>query len=129
MRIHHLALRVSDIPRALAFYEGLLGLRAVRRNHEGGELRSVWLRAGDAILMLERELSGAGPERGSGHLLALAVEDLAAWQEKLDRAGVAIEGRTAHTLYLRDPDGHRVGLSTYPTQALTAARPGPASGG
>jgi len=31
----------------------------------------------------------------------------------LQAAGVRIEDRTAYTLYLRDPDGHRVGLSVY----------------
>ena len=112
--IHHLALRVADIERAAAFYSGLLGLAEIRRNPAGGELRSIWLRAGDAVIMLERTLAGAGEAVGSGHLLAFSVDDLADWEAKLRQAGASIEGRTEHTLYLRDPDGHRVGLSDYP---------------
>jgi len=41
------------------------------------------------------------------------VDDLTKWEERLAATGIAIEDRTAHTLYLRDPDGHRVGLTTY----------------
>jgi catechol 2,3-dioxygenase-like lactoylglutathione lyase family enzyme len=63
--------------------------------------------------MLERRLRGSGPLAGSGHLLAFSVPDLAAWEQRLREAGVRVEERTDHTLYLRDPDGHRVGLSTF----------------
>jgi catechol 2,3-dioxygenase-like lactoylglutathione lyase family enzyme len=111
--IHHLALRVADPERSLVFYAGLLGLPELRRFQEGGAVRSIWLRAGETVVMLERRLEGGGPEAGSGHLLAFAVPDLAAWERRLAAAGVTVEGRTAHTLYLRDPDGHRVGLSVF----------------
>lgn len=117
MRIHHLALRVSHIERSLAFYAGLLGLPEVKRHELDGALRSVWLAAGESVLMLETGLAGAGPTDGSAHLLAFAVEDLGAWRRRLAEAGVAMDGHTEHTLYVRDPDGHRVGLSTYPTRA------------
>lgn len=116
MRIHHLALRVRDLQRALAFYGGVLGLPVLRKNEDGGALRSVWLEAGETVLMLELTLAGAGEPAGSGHLLALSVEDLGAWEARLREAGAPIEGRTAHTLYLRDPDGHRVGLSNHPVR-------------
>ena len=114
LRLHHVALRVADPERSAEFYGRLLGLPELRRNHDGAEVRAIWLAAGSAVVMLERRLAGSGPETGSGHLLALAVEDLAAWEQRLRAAGVPVDGRTAYTLYLRDPDGHRVGLSTYP---------------
>jgi catechol 2,3-dioxygenase-like lactoylglutathione lyase family enzyme len=109
VRIHHLALRVRDLDAARDFYGGLLGLPEVRRDGA----RSVWLRAGDAVLMLEQNLRGKGPEEGSGHVLALAVDDLASWEEKLSAVGIAVEDRTEHTIFVRDPDGHRVGLSVF----------------
>jgi glyoxylase I family protein len=115
MRLHHLALRVQDPERAAAFYAGLLGLPELRRFHDGEALRSVWLGAGEAVLMLERALKAPGPGSGSGHVMALAVEDLPAWEARLARAGVAVADRTAHTLYINDPDGHRVGLTVYGT--------------
>jgi glyoxylase I family protein len=116
MRVHHLALRVRDLERAAAFYGGLLGLPELRRFEEEGRLRSVWLGAGDAVLMLERALKGPGPEAGSAHVLAFAVDDLPRWEARLAGAGVGVADRTAYTLYVNDPDGHRVGLTAYGTE-------------
>jgi glyoxylase I family protein len=114
MRLHHLALRVSDCERARVFYSDLLGLPELRRDGRPETLRSVWLRLGDAVLMLEERIRGSGPDAGSGHLLGLFADDLPAWEARLAAAGVAIVDRTPHTLYVRDPDGHRVGLSSFP---------------
>jgi glyoxylase I family protein len=116
--VHHLALRVADVERALAFYADVLGLTERRRLEEpDGRLRSAWLQTGTLVLMLEQELRGSGPEIGSGHVLAFAVGDLSAWEARLATAGVAIDDRTAHTLFVRDPDGHRVGLSAFVFEA------------
>jgi catechol 2,3-dioxygenase-like lactoylglutathione lyase family enzyme len=120
MRVHHVAIRVADVERSLAFYAGVLGLEVVERYPEGAGLRSAWLRMGAGLLMLERDLAGAGATTGSGHLLAFDVraappaEPLRAWTTRLARAGVVVDSRTEHTLFCRDPDGHRVGLSTFP---------------
>jgi glyoxylase I family protein len=113
LRVHHLALRVSDCERAAAFYSGILGLPELRRFEDAGRLRSIWLQAGDAVIMLEHGLRGRGPDAGSGHVLALAVDNLHDWESRLAAAGVAIDDRTAHTIYVRDPDGHRVGLTVF----------------
>jgi catechol 2,3-dioxygenase-like lactoylglutathione lyase family enzyme len=120
--LHHLALRVADVERAVGFYAGLLGL-SERRRFEGpdGRLRSAWLQAGSLVLMLERQLRGEGPGAGSGHLLAFAVADLPSWERRLAGAGVAVDDRTAHTLFVRDPDGHRVGLSDFAFEAVPSA--------
>jgi catechol-2,3-dioxygenase len=114
VRVHHLALRTTDLARLEAFYAGALGLAVVRRDGA----RSVWLDADGAIVMLERAEPGEpGPPAGSMELTALAIEPdkLATYTYRLARAGVQIEGRTDYTLYVRDPDGRRVGLSSYPT--------------
>jgi catechol 2,3-dioxygenase-like lactoylglutathione lyase family enzyme len=92
----------------------VLGLPEARRAEAGGRLRAVWLRAGDAIVMLELALRGVGAEAGSGHVLAFEVDELAAWEARLAAAGIDIVDRTAATLFVQDPDGHRVGLSVYP---------------
>jgi len=117
MRIHHLALRVSDCARSAAFYSDLLGLQEVRRSVEDGGIRAIWLQTGDTVLMLEEELRGGGPDSGSGHLLAFAVDDLPSWERRLESGGIAVVDRTPHTLYASDPDGHRVGLTVFGTLA------------
>jgi glyoxylase I family protein len=114
VRIHHVALLVSDCDRSARFYAQVLGLRETRRQEDAGGLRSVWLAAGDAVIMIERALRGPAGAKGSGHLLCFAVDDLASWEARLREHGVAVEDRTASTLYVSDPDGHRVGLSVYP---------------
>jgi catechol 2,3-dioxygenase-like lactoylglutathione lyase family enzyme len=119
-RIHHVALRVADPAASLAFYSGALGLPEVRRFVEDGRLRSIWVRAGDAVIMLEREIKGGGPAAGSGHVLVLAVDDLEERVARLGRRGHHPIARTAATAYYADPDGHRVGLSVYPPVDLVA---------
>jgi glyoxylase I family protein len=122
-RLHHIALRVADCERAAAFYSGLLGLPEVRRIEDGGGLRAVWLAAGQTVIMLEKALRGAGSEEGSGHVLAFGVADLRQCEERLAAAGLPIDDRTAETLFVRDPDGHRVGLSAHRFPAEFFTRP------
>lgn len=107
-RLHHVALRVTHLEKCRAFYSDVLGLPEMKRSDH-----SIWLRAGDVVLMLESRLRGVGPEAGSGHLLAFAAEDLGGWEKRLGDAGIPIDDRTPTTIYVRDPEGHRVGLSAY----------------
>jgi glyoxylase I family protein len=114
LAIHHVALRVADPVASAGFYRDVLGLPELRRFLEqDGRVRSVWLRAGGAVLMLEREIKVAAAAAGSGHVLVFQVEALAPWAARLAQARVDVQERTEFTLYLQDPDGHRVGLSVY----------------
>jgi catechol 2,3-dioxygenase-like lactoylglutathione lyase family enzyme len=106
MRIHHVALRTRDVPRLERFYAGTLGLTIVKRDAERG---TVWLDAGGTVVMLEPAGEGealAAP--GTLELLAFASDDKERWRDR-----VAVEAETAHTLYFRDPDGRRIGVSEY----------------
>jgi len=114
VRIHHLALRVADCQRAPTLYSRVLGLTELRRvEAEVGCLRSIWLSSGGTILMLELAFRGAGREEGSGHVLAFEVDDLAVCERRLHDLGIGISDRTAHTVHIEDPDGHRVGLTVF----------------
>ncbi len=125
---HHLAIQVRDLAATERFYREVLGLAVIKRwpaRHGEGE-RSVWLDVGDgAFLALERVAAGATAaedaaraERPGLHLVALRIERAAreAWVQRLAAAGVAVEARTAFTLYVHDPEGNRVGLSHWPDQ-------------
>lgn len=111
--IHHVALRVQDCALSARFYEQAFGLREVRRVDSGPALRAVWLAAGETVLMLEHSLRGAGPGEGSGHVLVFPTPDLAAAEDRFKALGIEVTDRTASTLYVRDPDGHRAGVSTF----------------
>jgi hypothetical protein len=91
----------------------------------------VWLDAGDGgFIALERVEGGptAAEDEARGarpglHLVALGIERTARphWERRLAEAGVAVEKRTAFTLYVRDPEGNRVGLSHWPQSAEAEA--------
>jgi catechol 2,3-dioxygenase-like lactoylglutathione lyase family enzyme len=112
VRLHHLAVVVSDLARAEAFYGGVLGLQVIARHGE----RAIWLDAGGTILMLERA-AAAAPTRADDapgwHCVALGI-DAAAHATWRDRLGAAYARESDYTVYARDPDGNLVGLSHYP---------------
>ena len=123
---HHLAIQVKDLPAAERFYVEALGLRVLRRwpweDGRPGE-RSVWLSvgAGEEFLALEscdaeRPAAPFRDPHGGLHLLALRIVpgERKAWEQKLASLGVAIVHRTRWSLYVRDPEGNRIGLSHFP---------------
>ena len=112
-RVHHVALRAHDVDATASFYKAVLGLAEVRAARPG----SIWLGlADDAVLMVEARVPGepAVPD-GSMELLAFRVgEDEKRAVRDTARARGCFDGETAHTVYLRDPDGRRIGVSTHP---------------
>ena len=133
--VHHLAIQVRDLAAAERFYCDTLGLRVVRRwpAADGTGQRSIWVDTGDGAF-LALEVTTAEPRTPGGgpsappypaglHLFALRIDaaDRGAWQERFARAGVAVYHHTAFTIYVRDPEGNRIGLSHYPVPAGEAS--------
>jgi catechol 2,3-dioxygenase-like lactoylglutathione lyase family enzyme len=125
LRVHHIALKVVDLAAAEAFYVGVLGLPVLRRwpAADGAGERSLWLDLGaESFLALERAGQGDGStdEEAPGfHLVSLHIDarERAAWIAKLAQAGHPIYRETPHTIYVRDAEGNRIGLSHWPRQA------------
>ena len=126
---HHVAIQVRDLPGVERFYRDVLGLAVLRRwpARDGGPgERSVWLDVGDGGFVALEAVAG-GPTaseedraaRPGLHLVALRIEReaRARWEDRLAVAGVPVEARTTFTLYVRDPEGNRVGLSHWPDEA------------
>lgn len=112
MKLHHLALRTVE-PGSLARWYAALFELVVTRTQPG---RSVWLGLDDGALMIER----ADPDEpavppGSMEFFALRVTPAGrdAFLDRCARAGVPVEHRTEYTVYVRDPDGRRVGVSCF----------------
>lgn len=98
--------QVCDMDRAIEFYEGLLGLRLLRR--EGRDWAE--LEAGDTVLSLSGELA-TKPHQG-GATVVLRASDLAAVEARLAEGGAQrgpIEDMGgAKMLQFFDPDGNEI---------------------
>lgn len=126
LRVVETALYVDDMPRAVAFWRDVMGLRVM----SGGErLTALDAGGGTVLLLFGRGATRHGlqfpggripPHDGAGPLhVALGVEVAAldAWSARLEGHGVTIESRVAwdrggRSVYFRDPDGHSVELVT-----------------
>lgn len=111
--IHHLALRTRDLERLAGFYERIFGLPRLREQPG----HSIWLGLSGGVLMVE-QAEGDEPAISSESLELFAFAGTSEAREalvaRLPGLGVALDGETEHTVYLRDPDGRRVALSSHP---------------
>ncbi len=110
MRLHHLAFRATNVATTVAFYRDVLGLNVIRSDE-----RSTWLASGAVVIMIEPREANEPSRNEDLDLVAFATtnEERRNWPERMTSMGLTIEGETEKTLYLRDPDGRRVGLSSY----------------
>jgi catechol 2,3-dioxygenase-like lactoylglutathione lyase family enzyme len=110
---------VDDVPRAVAFYERVLGLTVLEADE-----RLTAMAAGRQILLVCRRgasvsrPTGSHDASGQQHIaFSVAAADLRAWEARLLEAGVTIEesrawARGGRSLYFRDPDGHLLELAS-----------------
>ncbi len=111
MKYLHTMVRVTDLDASLRFYRDLLGLRETRRiENEKGRFTLVFLAPpgqDDAPVELtynwDPEVYTGG--RNFGHL-AYEVDDIYAFCDKLQKAGVTINRppRDGHMAFIRSPD-------------------------
>jgi catechol 2,3-dioxygenase-like lactoylglutathione lyase family enzyme len=113
-------LNVRDASRALAFYEGLLGLERISPAETPGP---VFLRAGSAtaavpslvvLVPLPPDATEFTPPRTLHHLaLTIPAHAFDAAHKTLTDAGLEVRGGThpvlaVRTMYVTDPDGNEV---------------------
>lgn len=111
--LDHVYYWVTDMDRAVAFYEEVLGLKLLRR--DGGN----WAEfdAGPVRLALHAAVEGHPVEPG-GATVAFRVDDVEAARADLEARGVAIDhagevGTWARYATFRDPDGNTVQVIEY----------------
>lgn len=102
------------------FYMQLLNATEREVFQDSGGLRSRWLSLGNDsfILMIERaepDSCVVGEDVVVFGIQPHAAEPMAAEAAAL---GTPVTHQTAFTLYLRDPDGRAIGLSSYPNKLV-----------
>jgi catechol 2,3-dioxygenase-like lactoylglutathione lyase family enzyme len=101
--LNHIALRVADIPRTRAFYQGLLGLPLISESPT-----SCFLKLGEEFLTFFRN-----PNPGLDHY-CIAIENFRPDEVVARLRGKGLEPRRpsgTDRIYFRDPDGLEVQLS------------------
>jgi catechol 2,3-dioxygenase-like lactoylglutathione lyase family enzyme len=119
--IDHVAMSVRDVERAAQWYIDVLGFE---RLHEGmWDGVPVFIGKGTTALALFPIRGNTdGPEHDSKgvRMLHLALRanrtNFLAAQDELKRHGIKFEFQNheiSHSIYFRDPDGHRLEITTY----------------
>jgi predicted enzyme related to lactoylglutathione lyase len=114
-RLDHVYYWVSDMDRAVKFYEDVVGLTLVRRD---GPSWAMFEAGADVRLALHGAMEGRPIETG-GATAVLRVEDLDAARVSLERKGARFDERVGEVEgYARfasffDPDGNRVQIIEY----------------
>jgi catechol 2,3-dioxygenase len=117
--IDHVAIAVTDVERSVKWYCDVLGMD--RRHPEWGNVPAMVCAGQTCVALFEIEGEAQPPPNRS----AIAMRHLAF---RVDRGGferaqkelrecgiefVFMDHETAHSVYLEDPDGHRLEITTY----------------
>jgi len=105
-RLDHTSVRITDLPRSRAFYEGLLGLRLAPRPELG--VPGAWYDAGGAQLHLIQQPKMIDDIDPTDPHFALEVDDLEDVKRTLDARGVPYRHFGGTQLWIHDPDGNVV---------------------
>lgn len=122
LSLGHVVLKVRNLERAAAFYSGVLGMTAVAQGTFGGRRMIFYSFTGNHHDLALAEVGSQAPlsaddATGLAHA-AFKVGDtldelravrahLQSHQVNIDRT---VDHRVAHSLYIRDPDEHRIEL-------------------
>ena len=129
--IDHIVLTVRDIERTCDFYSSVLGMKVVvfRGHRKALQFGAQKINLHEAGRELEPKAENPTP--GSADICFITTSPLDTVVETLQRAGIAIEEgpveRTGATgsirsVYVRDPDGNLIEISTYSVSSTHGSR-------
>ena len=129
----HVVFYVKDLEQSLTFYRDLLGFQEVGRIFNGAAAALTGGRTHHELLLIQvGDAPGppTGRHRGLYHIgikIGDNLDELRATKKDLERAGIAIDGMSDHTvsqsLYLRDPDGNEVELYADADESVWKSNP------
>ena len=116
-RIGQIAMTVGDLPRAVAFYRDVLGMRFL---FEAPPALAFFDCGGVRLMLTLPEQAGADPGRQFASIIYYAVDDIQLAARALEGRGVVFE-TAPHIVaplphadlwmaFLRDPDGHLLAI-------------------
>lgn len=119
--LDHVAVAVGDMERSRSFYEGVLGLERV---YPEWEMPIVLAAAGTGVALFPESVHPSPTpndvEPPAVRILHIAFrvdrEGFEAARDELAAAGLDVhfsDHGISHSLYLDDPDGHQIELTTY----------------
>ena len=123
MRILHTMLRVGDLPRSIAFYTDVLGMKVLRTNDRPDQKYSLAFvgyggETSDSVLELTYNYGVEKYDLGTafGHI-AIEVDDackacdaIRARGGKVTREAGPVKGGTTVIAFAEDPDGYKIEL-------------------
>lgn len=122
--IDHVTIVVKDLAATRRFYVDALGMSEVPRPNFS--FAGQWFQAGPTLIHTILEFAGSGPAglgggaNTRGHHFAFLVDDVAEAARSLEAIGIPfvsppkLRPDGAAQLFIRDPDGHLVELSSLP---------------
>jgi methylmalonyl-CoA/ethylmalonyl-CoA epimerase len=118
-RIGQIAMTVGDLPRAVAFYRDVLGLKFL---FEAPPAMAFFDCGGVRLMMSLPEQAGTDPGRQYASIIYYAVDEIQQAAQALEARGVHFEqpphivARLPHAdlwmAFLRDPDGHLLAITS-----------------
>lgn len=124
--IDHVALNVRSLEKALAFYEGILGLRVSPRENQKPGIE-LFLDCGNSLIGLIQakditpehyfQNEGLGANHFSFRIPASVFDETL---EKLKAAGVTVlfskKREKSWSMYFCDPDGNKLEMTAWPAE-------------
>ncbi|BDA80918.1 hypothetical protein LPTSP3_g38480 [Leptospira kobayashii] len=108
--IHHIAIGTKSVRVLADFYKKIPDCMFLKENlyPDSDRIRSVWFQISDTILMIEE-----GEKESPRAMVFLYQEkNWQNWKSFLN--STSIRERTEFTIYFSDPDGNKLGLSSFP---------------